>query len=204
MKRDITNIRRTLDDVENNDIIYRKAKIKEIFEADPDLKEVLGKRDKLPLNKYADKANPTEEELKERNRIIEYNEAVSHPQILSFLKVNDIQTEMNNFIMFDINDQRVSNQNEMIKYQYLTVMPMVIEDDMETEYGIDRVDLLSYIIKDLLCWSNDMGLHFKLIEDDFSITDTKYYARKLIFMVKTPNTANLHSWNMSNPYDRIS
>ena len=139
MKRDITNIQRTLDDVENNDIIYRKAKIKEIFEADPDLKEVLGKRDKLPLNKYADKAHPTEEELKERNRIIEYNEAVSHPQILSFLKVNDIQTEMNNFIMFDINDRRVSNQNEMIKYQYLTVMPMVIEDDMETEYGIDRV-----------------------------------------------------------------
>ncbi len=202
MKRDISNINRVLDDVKNNDIIYKKARIKEIFNADPDLKDVLGQPRPLPLNKYKDKDNPTEEELAERARIKEYNEKVSHPQIVSFLKVNDIQTEVLNFIMFDIGDEETARYNDFIKYQYLTVMCLVHEDDMDTEYGVDRVDLLSYIVKDLLCWSNDVGLHLKLEEDKFGITDTKYYCRTLKFLMKVPNTNNFNRGRMSNSYDR--
>lgn len=202
MKRDISNISRVLDDVKNNDIIYKKAKIKEIFNADPDLRDVLGQPQKLPLNKYADKSNPTDEELAERKRIVEYNEKASHPQIVSFLKVNDIQTEVVNFIMFDIGDEETARYNDMIKYQYLTVMCLVHEDDMDTEYGIDRVDLLSYIVKDLLCWSNETGLHMKLDSDIFGITDTKYYARTLKFLIKVPNTNNFTRGRMTNSYER--
>jgi hypothetical protein len=201
MKRDLSSISRTLDDVKNNDIIYKKAKIQEIFENDPDLLDVLGRIPKIPLNKYADPSNPTEAELAERKRITEYNFKVSKPQIIPFLKVNDIQTEVLNFIMFDISDEKDSYQSDMIKFQYLTVMPLVIEDDMETEYGIMRVDLLSYIIKDLLCWSNDTGLHWKLVSDTFGITDTKYYSRTLKFLVKAPNTNNFSYGIMRNSYE---
>ena len=201
MKRDLSSISRTLDDVKNNDIIYKKAKIQEIFENDPDLLDVLGRIPKIPLNKYADPSNPTEAELAERKRITEYNFKVSKPQIIPFLKVNDIQTEVLNFIMFDISDEKDSYQSDMIKFQYLTVMPLVIEDDMETEYGIVRIDLLSYIIKDLLCWSNDTGLHWKLVSDTFGITDTKYYSRTLKFLVKAPNTNNFRYGIMRNSYE---
>lgn len=201
MKRDLSSISRTLDDVKNNDIIYKKAKIQEIFENDPDLLDVLGRIPKIPLNKYADPSNPTEAELAERKRITEYNFKVSKPQIIPFLKVNDIQTEVLNFIMFDISDEKDSYQSDMIKFQYLTVMPLVIEDDMETEFGIVRVDLLSYIIKDLLCWSNDTGLHWKLVSDTFGITDTKYYSRTLKFLVKAPNTNNFRYGIMRNSYE---
>lgn len=201
MKRDLSNVSRVLDDVKNNDIIYKKSVIKEIFNADPDLKEVLGQLDKIPLNKYADSDNPTEEELKERARIVEYNERVSHPQIISFLKVNDIQKEVLNFVMFDIEDERPSYTNEMIKQQYLTVMCLVHEDDMDTEYGIDRIDLLSYIIEDLLCWSNETGLHLKLYSNSFGITDTKYYSRTLKFLIKATNTNNFRRGTMSNNND---
>lgn len=202
MKRDFSNINRVLDDVKNNDIIFKKARIKEIFNADPDLRDVLGQPQKLPLNKYADKNNPTDSELVERKRIVEYNERASHPQIVSFLKVNDIQTEVVNFIMFDIGDEETARYNDMIKYQYLTVMCLVHEDDMDTEYGIDRVDLLSYIVKDLLCWSNETGLHMKLDSDTFAITDTKYYARTLKFLIKAPNTNNFTRGRMTNSYER--
>ena len=202
MKRDISNISRVLDDVKNNDIIFKKSKIKEIFNADPDLKDVLGQPQKLPLNKYADKDHPTDEELAERKRIIEYNEKVSHPQIISFLKVNNIQNEVVNFIMFDIGDENTARYNELIKYQYVTVMCLVHEDDMDTEYGIDRVDLLSYIVKDLLCWSNETGLHMKLDSDNFGITDTKYYCRTLKFLIKTPNTNNFSRGRATNSYER--
>ena len=44
MIRDISNIKRDLEDKKNNDIIYKKNKLQEIFEADPDLNEILGKR----------------------------------------------------------------------------------------------------------------------------------------------------------------
>lgn len=200
MKRDIKNITRTLDEYKNNDIIYKKERIKEVFNEDPDLKDLLGQLPKKPLNKFLDKDHPTEEELKERAEIMEYNDKVSHDQIISFLKVNDIQTEVLNFIMFDMEDERASYTNDLIKHQVLTVMCLVHENDMDTEYGINRVDLLSYVIKDLLCWSNETGLHMKLIEDKFGITDTKYYARTLKFLIKATNTSNFRTGNMTNPY----
>jgi hypothetical protein len=203
MKRDLSDITRTLDDVKSNDIIYKKSVIKEIFNADPDLKEVLGQLDTIPLNKYADKEHPTEEELKERARIIDYNDKVSHPQILSFLKVNDIQKEVLNFVMFDIEDERPSYTNEILKQQYLTVMCLVHEDDMDTEYGVDRIDLLSYIIEDLLCWSNVTGLHLKLYDNKFGITDTKYYSRTLRFLIKATNTNNFRHGRITNSYEQV-
>lgn len=197
----IRDISRILDDVKNDDTIYKKSVIKQIFDDDPDLKEVLGQLPKLPLNKYADADNPTEEELKERERILDYNRKVSKPQILSFLKVNDIQTEVLNFIMFDMSVERPSYESDLIKYQYLTVMCLVHEDDMDTEYGIDRIDLLAYIIKDLLCWSNRTGMSMKLYSDEFGITDTKYYSRTLKFQIKATNTNNFRHGMKNNSHD---
>ena len=71
MIRDIKNITRDLENKKNNDIIYKKNKLLQIFNEDPDLNEILGKKDKRPLNKYTDKNNPTSQELNERNLIVE-------------------------------------------------------------------------------------------------------------------------------------
>lgn len=202
MKRDLSSISRVLDDVHNNDIIYKKNKIKEMLNADPDLKEVLGQLPKLPLNKYADKNNPTEEELKERKRIEEYNEKVSHEQIIPFLKVNEIQTEVVNFVMFDIGDDRPSYTSDMIKNQTLTIMILVQEDDMDTEYGICRTDLLAYIIKDIIGNSNATGLRMKPYSDTFGVTESQYYSRTLQFLIHAPNTNNFRTGNQRNSYEQ--
>ena len=202
MKRDFTNVNRILDDVRNNDIIYKKAIIKKVFNQDPDLKDVLGQLPKKPLNKYADPSNPTEEELKERAKIREYNEKVSKPQIISFLKVNDIQTEVLNFVMFDIGDERPSYTSDIMKNQVLTVMTLIHEDDMDTEYGIDRADLVAYIIKDILGNSNMTGLRMKPYSDEFGITDTKYYARTLKFIIHAPSGNNFRSGGQRNSYEK--
>ena len=78
MLRDIANIKRDLENKKNNDIIWKKEKLKKMFMEDPDLLEILGQKPKRPLNKYADKDNPTEEELKLRQEIIDYNEKIEH------------------------------------------------------------------------------------------------------------------------------
>ena len=108
------------------------------------------------MNKYTDKNNPTAQELNERNLIIEYNKRVDKKQILPILKLNGINKEVLNFIMFDINDTDTSYYNKAMKVQTLIVMCLVHEDDLDTEYGIVRTDLLSYIVKDLLCWTNSL------------------------------------------------
>lgn len=194
----MSTLNRILDDIKNDDIIYKKSVIKKVLNDDPDLKTVLGQLPTLPQKREVNKGQPTEAELEERKRIDEYNRKVSKPQILSFMKVNDIQTEVLNFIMFDISDERPSYTSEMIKQQYLTVLILVHEDDMETEYGIDRVDLLAYIIKDLLCWSNKTGISMKLYSDEPAISDTKYYSRTLKFLIKATNTNNFRHGMLNN------
>lgn len=200
MQRDIANIMRDLENKKNNDIIWKKNKLMEIFKEDPDLIELLGQKPKRPLNKYADVNNPTEKELKLRQEIEDYNEKIQHEQIIPWLKLNGIQKEVLNFIMFDIDDTDVSYTNNVIKNQYLIVMCLVHEDDMETEYDIPRTDLLDYIIKDLLCWTNALGMQLKCVNDFQDIVDSKYYARTIKFKIEVPNNVQ----GGGNRYDRFS
>lgn len=202
MKRDISNIQRVLDKHTNNDIIYRKHKVMEILNADPDIKYILNRKQKLPLNRYADEKNPTEAELKERERITTYNKAVDKSLIVPWLKINEIQKEVQNFIMFDIQDSRQSYTNEIIKHQILQIICLVHEDDMETEFeDVTRADLLSYLVVDLINWSNFAGLHFELQSNTPQITDTHYYGRILKFLVKGTNTNNFRSGRIANSYE---
>lgn len=200
MVRDIKNIDRNLEDKKNNDIILKKHLLLKMFNEDPDLNEILGKKDKRPLNKYENKDHPTNAEIEERHLIVEYNKRVDKKQIIPFLKLNGINKEVLNFIMFDIDDDSVSYSNEVIKSQILSVMCLVHEDDMETEYGIMRTDLLSYIVKDLLCWTNVLGCHLKCKADYCDIVDSRYYCRTIKFLIECPN--NLYQ-GINNRYDRF-
>ena len=199
MKRDIANIKRDLENKKNNDIIWKKNKLMEMFKEDPDLLEILGQKPRRPLNKYVDKNNPTEEELKLRQEIMDYNEKIEHEQIVPWLKLNGIQKEVLNFVMFDIDDSDVSYTNNVIKNQYLIVMCLVHEDDMETEYGIARTDLLDYIVKDLLCWTNALGMQLKCVNDFQDIIDSKYYCRTIKFKIQEINNVQ----GGGNKYDRF-
>ena len=203
MQRNIKNITRDLESNKNNDIIYKKSVIEKIFNDDPDLKEVLGVREKRPLNKYIDPEHPTDKEKAIREEIEFYNKKVDSQQIVPFLKLNGIQKEVNNFVMFDVNDYDVSYDNRAIKTQQVIVMCLVHQDDMMTEFNLVRTDLLSYIVKDLLQWSNCTGMQLKCVSDFNDIIDDKYYARTLKFNSNVPNVIPTH-YGMTNKYDRYS
>jgi len=203
MIRDIDKIVRDLEEKRNNDIILKKNKLEEMFYQDPDLLEVLGQKEKQPLNQYADPNNPTDEELEERRKILDYNERISHKQIIPFLKLNELQKEVVNFIMFDIEDSLIRyGTSDAIKQQNIVVMCLVQEDDMDTQYGIQRADLLSYIVRDLLCWTNALGSQLRLASDYPEVTDSKYYCRTLKFIIEAPNVVKGHM-GKNNKYDRF-
>lgn len=186
---------------EEYDIVRKKRKIKQIFENDPDIKEILGVKKKKPLNQYKVENHPTSEEISVRDSINHYNLSIEHKQVVEWIKLNGIQKEVLNFIMFDIKDRGVSYTNKVIKDQVLEVWCLVHENDMDTEYDIPRVDILSYLVKDLLNWSNVLGMQLKCIADTYDIVDSKYYGRRILFQMEAPNGVRS---NGNNRYDRFS
>ena len=202
MQRDIKEIERVLDEYSNNDIVLKKQILKEMFEQDPDLLEILGNFEPRPLNKYKDINNPTEEELQKRQEIMDYNESIKHDKIVPYLKLNDTQTEVINYIAFDIDDTGTGFYNDTIKNQEIIIMCLVHENNMKTEYDVVRTDLLAYIITDLLNWSNVLGFQIHLIESRPMIIDSKYYCRRLKFLGTVPNVDKGHM-GRNNKYDRF-
>lgn len=203
MQRDINKLRDLesgTNNLENYEIIRKKKIIQDILVNDPDIREVLGTKEPKPLNQYVDPNNPTEDELKRRQEILVYNENITHDQIVPWIKLNGIQKESLNFIMYDIYDDNVSYTNKIIKKQYLEVMILCHEQDMDTEYEVPRTDLLDWLVKDLLNWSNVLGNQMKLTEDNFRIIDNVYYCRILKFLMTTVNGA---FGTGNNPYDRF-
>lgn len=203
MQRDVNKLRDLesgTGNLENYDIIRKKKIVQDILVNDPDIREILGAKEPLPLNQYRDPKNPTDDELKARQEILSYNQNITHEQIVPWLKLNGIQKEVLSFILFDIYDDRVSYTNKVIKNQYLEIMILCHEQSMDTEYEIPRTDLLDWIIKDLFNWSNVLGNQLKLTSDNVRIVDNIYYCRTLLFLMTTSNgvfgTGN-------NPYDRF-
>ena len=63
-------------------------------------------------------------------------------------------------------------------------------DDIKTPYGIERHDLLGYLIRDIFNWSNMFGMQAKLIYNKESVTDTNYSCRTLKFELTKTNSLN--------------
>jgi hypothetical protein len=77
-----------------------------------------------------------------------------------------------------------------MKTQYIQFNVICHLDDMKTKYGIDRHDLLGFLIRDTFNWTNMFGLQFKLIYNKESSVDSDYYCRTLKFEATKPNSLN--------------
>ena len=170
MRRDIQKV--------NDDIIEMKRLIKQKLIADTDILEALHNPD-------IDIDSPDE--------FLDNN-------IYGFIRIPTTQDTVRNFICFTVDDIEEHRFNEVMKTQYVQFNAICHLDDMKTEYGIDRHDLLGYLIRDNFNWTNDFGLQFKLITNKESTIDSDYYCRTLQFKAEKPNMLN--KARMDNPYDK--
>ena len=170
MKRDIQNI--------NDDISKMKRQIKQILIDDTDILEALH-------NPKIDIDSPDE--------FLDIN-------IFGFIRIPTTQDTVRNFICFTVDDIEENRFNEVMKTQYIQFTCICHLDDMKTEFGIDRHDLLSYLIRDIFNWTNIFGLQFKLIYNQESTLDGDYYCRRLKFEATKPN--HLNRARMDNLYDK--
>ena len=167
-------------DIQNvkDDIIEMKRKIKQMLISDTDILEA--------LNSNIDMDSPDD--------FLDNN-------IYGFMRIPTTQDEVRNFICFTVDDIEEHRFNELMKIQYIQINCICHLSDMKTDYGIDRHDLLGYLVRDLFNWSNAFGLQFKLIYNKESILEADYYCRTLKFEATKPNSLN--KARMDNPYDKL-
>lgn len=163
----------------NDDIIEMKRLIKQKLIADPDILEVLNNPD-IPLD--------SPDEFLDNN-------------IYGFIRIPTTQDTVRNFICFTVDDIEENRFNEAMKTQYIQFDCICHLDDMKTAYGIDRHDLLGYLVRDNFNWTNIFGLQFKLIYNQEKTIDSDYYCRILKFEATKPNSLN--KARMDNPYDKL-
>ena len=163
----------------NDDIIEMKRQIKQKLISDTDILEALH-------NTSLDVDSPDE--------FLDNN-------IYGFIRVPTTQDTVRNFICFTVDDIEENRFNEAMKTQYIQFMVICHLEDMKTEYGIDRHDLLGYLIRDIFNWTNIFGLQFKLIYNKESAVDSDYYCRTLKFEATKPNALN--KGRMDSLYDKF-
>lgn len=171
MIRDIQNI--------NDDISSMKRHIKQKLISDTDILEALHNPD-------IDIDSPDE--------FLDNN-------IYGFIRIPTTQDTVRNFICVAVDDIEDHRFNEVMKIQNLTFTAICHLSDMKTEYGIDRHDLLGYLIRDAFNWTNMFGLQFHLIYNKESVLDGDYYCRTLKFEATKPN--QLNNARMDNPRDKL-
>ena len=170
MKRDIQKVQ--------DDIIEMKRLIKQKLIADTDILEALHNPD-IPLD--------SPDEFLDNN-------------IFGFIRIPTTQDTVRNFICFTVDDIEPDRYNSHMKVQQIQFNCICHLDDMKTEYGMDRHDLLGYLVRDVFNWTNDFGMQFKLVYNKESTIDSDYYCRTLKF--ERESTNSLNKAVRSNPYDR--
>ena len=120
--------------------------------------------------------------------------------IFGFIRIPQTQDTVRNFVCFTVDDIEGHQFNTHMKVQQIQFTCICHLDDMKTEFGIDRHDLLAYLVRDIFNWSNDFGLQFKLVYNKESTIDSDYYCRTLKFERDTTN--NLNKATRSNRNDR--
>lgn len=120
--------------------------------------------------------------------------------IYGFIRIPTTQDKVRNFICFTVDDIEDHQYNTHFKVQQIQFVCICHLDDMKTEYGIDRHDLLGYLVRDVFNWSNDFGKQFKLVYNKESTIDSDYYCRTLKF--ERDITNSLNKARRDNLYDK--
>lgn len=163
----------------NDDIIEMKRLIKQTLIDEPDILEA----------------------LHNSNISLDSPDEFLDTNIFGFIRIPTTQDTVRNFICFTVDDIEENRFNEVMKTQYIQFTCICHLEDMKTEFGIDRHDLLGYLIRDTFNWTNMFGLQFELIYNKESTIDSDYYCRTLKFEATKLNSLN--KAKMENPYDKL-
>ena len=168
MKRDIQNV--------DDDIARKKRLIEQMLYSDEDIIEILD-------NPALDPSEP---------------ESYVYENIFPFLRIPGTQDVSKNFITFTVDDTERMPSNEVMKRQTIQFVIFIHKDNITTNYGMARHDLLGYLIRDIFNLSNKLGPQMELVSNREGVTDADYHTRTLRFELITDNSTKPLR---TNPYE---
>lgn len=107
--------------------------------------------------------------------------------IYNYLKIPKTRSEVGNYICFEVDDIEQVRYNEALITKQITFRTVAHGDDVKTDWGIARQDLLAMIIKSEFDWSNIFGMHISKVYDKGRVSEDGYYYREVIYETTTAN-----------------
>lgn len=151
---------KTLDNTD--EIIRFKYKIMQVLTSNKDILNTLHYKDGINLN----------------------GDKLRDVCIFDYMHTPDFKDDIKNFICFDIIDRPSVNYN--VEKQ-ITFRLVCHKDEMKTDWGVSRTDLLACILKNCFDWTNSFGLTWTKIYDAGIVGDKDYYYREIVYSATSPN-----------------
>ncbi len=108
--------------------------------------------------------------------------------IFDFLKLPSLKDEIFNYICFEVVTTSSYNDDYIIMNVIFRTVSHV--NDMKTDWGIQRHDLLALIIKNEFDWTNVFGKTLIKISDNGKIGEDDFYYREIVYQSTLPNNHN--------------
>lgn len=123
----------------------------------------------------------------ENNNIVLNGDAYRDVNIFNFLKIPGIQSEVKNYICFEVNDIEQPRYNDSFIIKNIIFRTVSHEDDYKTDWGMARQDLLAAIIQSEFDWTNVFGMHIEKVSDKGRVAENGYYYREFVYETTIPN-----------------
>lgn len=108
--------------------------------------------------------------------------------ILPFYVVEPTQTNVQNFVTFQVTYTQIPQYNKAMKFlQVIFVVLCHVGNITEETTSLNRHDLLGALIQDQFNFTNICGKKIKLVEDKEIVVDNDYIGRQMVFEQITDN-----------------
>lgn len=104
--------------------------------------------------------------------------------IFDYLKLPENKSEVRNYICYEVD---VMNGGTRNYYVHVTFRIVCHDEDIKTDWNINRMDLISLIIRNDFNWEDVFGEKMVLLSDRANMTQQRYYYRDIVFQVQLPN-----------------
>lgn len=109
--------------------------------------------------------------------------------ILPYFLIKPTQTNVENYICYEVRFEEVSSQNKIIKHGEIIFNILCdYKNIIDMNTYVARHDLLAALIVEEFNWSNCFGQQAVCVSNEPYVTDTDYACRTVTFQINTTNS----------------
>lgn len=113
----------------------------------------------------------------------------ANANIRPFVSFPDVQTEMKNYLCYEVGIEKMPRDITIKKYCYVTFTCFVyMANGIDKYTGLARHDLIMSIIRERFAWSNIFSAKAIIVSDKPGSTDNNYITRTVVYQIELPDS----------------